>query len=510
MRVILLLHRYLGIAVGLLMTLWCVSGFVMMYQEYPALTEADRIAGLEPLDFSGCCAEAALEGPDDAPLGAFRIEMLLGDPVLRTSGGRRGSFSAALNLRTGEPVDTLTPEEVLEVAARHGRGLRIDGEPRLLGLVEIDQWTVQTAARNRPVYHIAFDDPRGHEIYVSGSSGEVFQQTSTRTRTLAWLGAIPHWLYPLQLRQNGPLWTQIVIWTSVLGTFLAAVGLYVGIARFKRRGRHGRPGSPYFGWWYWHHVSGLVFGVLTLTWVFSGLMTMNPWGLLSGGGEGGRYAARLTGGSTLGELRELIAALSSDASRFGDLRQIRSAPFDGRLFVHAIRGNGERLRLAANGDEATLTAADVEAAIAALGVPVRELVLLEREDAYYYGRKRTVELPVYRAVLDDADETRLYVAPESGSVRPVGSTGRWSRWIRTGLHGLDFPVLRWRPLWDIVVMLLLAGVTVVCATGTWMAAKRVVFDARRWRRAIARRWRRSAERRVAAAASGRSPAMPDL
>ncbi|HEX6994425.1 MAG TPA: hypothetical protein VF339_09805 [Gammaproteobacteria bacterium] len=72
----------------------------------------------------------------------------------------------------------------------------------------------------------------------------------------------------------------------MLGTFLAAVGLYVGVARFRRRGRHGRPGSPYFGWWYWHHVSGLVFGVLALTWVFSGLMTMNPWGMLAGGGEG--------------------------------------------------------------------------------------------------------------------------------------------------------------------------------------------------------------------------------
>lgn len=37
-----------------------------------------------------------------------------------------------------------------------------------------------------------------------------------------------------------------------------------------------------------------------------------------------------------------------------------------------------------------------------------------REDAYYYGRKRTVELPVYRAILDDVEETRLYLAPGSG------------------------------------------------------------------------------------------------
>jgi hypothetical protein len=34
------------------------------------------------------------------------------------------------------------------------------------------------------------------------------------------------------------------------------------------RGKGGKL-SPYRGWLYWHHMTGLVFGVLTLTWVFS-------------------------------------------------------------------------------------------------------------------------------------------------------------------------------------------------------------------------------------------------
>jgi hypothetical protein len=46
------------------------------------------------------------------------------------------------------------------------------------------------------------------------------------------------------------------------------------------------------------------------------------------------------------------------------------------------------------------------------------------------------------------------------------------------LHGLDFPVLRIRPIWDVVVVLLLLGVTTVCATGSWMAVKRVGRDYR--------------------------------
>ena len=31
----------------------------------------------------------------------------------------------------------------------------------------------------------------------------------------------------------------------------------------------------------WHHLSGLLFAVVTITWIFSGLMSMNPWKLFA-------------------------------------------------------------------------------------------------------------------------------------------------------------------------------------------------------------------------------------
>jgi len=52
-RLILLLHRYLGIAVGVLMVMWCLSGVVMMYHGYPVLREGDRLAHLEPIAWNG-------------------------------------------------------------------------------------------------------------------------------------------------------------------------------------------------------------------------------------------------------------------------------------------------------------------------------------------------------------------------------------------------------------------------------------------------------------------------
>ena len=134
------------------------------------------------------------------------------------------------------------------------------------------------------------------------------------------------------------------------------------------------------------------------------------------------------------------------------------------------------MRLNSNAQAAPLALSAIERAVDGLGTPMQSSGLLHQEDNYYYGHKREVTLPVYRAILDDDEQTRLYINPETGAVRTLGSTGRWSRWIRTGLHDLDFPVLRLRPIWDIVVIFLLLGVTLVCVTGTWMAMRRIRRD----------------------------------
>lgn len=473
MRVILIIHRYLAVAVGVLMTLWCLSGFVMMYQSFPELSNEQRLNGLESLDLSACCSLGSFAPHDDTPLGGFRLEMLLGEPVLRT-GGRD---AAIVKLATGEPLTPLTEANILTVARQFGSGNGISDTPRALGIVDIDQWTLQSARRNAPAWHVAYDDPAATEIYINGSTGEVFQFTNRRQRVLSWFGAIPHWTYPTVLRQNAALWSQVVIWASILGTFLAATGLYVGISRLRRDRFDNKLVSPYTGWWYWHHITGLVFGVLVLSWVFSGLMTMNPWGALSAS-DGGDYRTQITGTARWGELKQLLRTLNDNKQPLHEtgIRQITPAVFGSELFLLATTTQGEQVRLDRNAQPAPLAIADISAAIAALATPVQNSGLLHREDNYYYGHKREVALPVYRAIVNDDEQTRLYINPQTGAVRTVGSTGRWSRWIRTGLHDLDFPVLRLRPIWDMVVIFLLLGVTLVCITGTWMACRRVRRD----------------------------------
>lgn len=488
MRYVLVAHRYLAVATGLLMTLWCLSGFVMMYQAFPEQTQEQRLRGLEPLDLQNCCNLSLLPIEDDSPAPAFRVEMLLGEPVLRMP-------SQVVKLRSGFYQAPLDDAQIMQVARTWAAGNAPAATPVSAGIIELDQWTIQSARRNQPVHHIVLNDRAGTEIYINGGTGEVFQKTTRRERVLSWLGVIPHWLYPTLLRQNGALWVEVVIWASVAGTFLAATGIYVGLGRVKtRRDRlrarpvAGSQVSPYRGLWYWHHMLGLVFGVLTLTWVFSGLMTMNPWGTLSGGG-GREYREALVGQAEWRDVRQLLGA-ASEAQQRGDLpgtlASLESRVFAGELQVMAgtvtdsgspVSGRIAPLRLdTAAQPAAPVTANRVEELLSDGDWTLRETTLMETEDAYYYAHKTPIELPVVRATLDDAEGTRVYVGPQSANVRVLTESGRTSRWIRTGLHRLDFAFMKSRPVWDILVILLLMGVTCLCATGTWMSFQRIRHD----------------------------------
>lgn len=465
LRSLLFLHRYLAVAVGLLMALWCLSGFVMMYQPFPELTSQERLAGLAPLRFERCCSPVEMPG---RTTGDWRIEMLGETPVLR-----QGDFDPVL-LSTGHPVPAIEVPQLQAIVSGHAARRGLDGSPRRIGEVELDQWTIQSARRNAPVHHFALDDAAGTELYVNGRTGEVFQDTTRRERVLSWLGAIPHWLYPTALRRHAALWSQVVIWTSVLGTFLVASGFYVGISRL-RRDRQGQVASPYRGWWYWHHMTGLVFGLLALTWVSSGLLTMNPWGWLQGDGTTTRLRAQLAGQPQASGLQSFLQAAPAMLQE-EEFRALRAAPFGGRLHVLAQRADGSSLRLDEHARPAPLHADEVRTALADLDVPLASLELIEAEDAYYYARRQQASLPVWRAVLDDAAGTRIYLDAVTGAARVVDAAAMQARWFTQGLHSLDFRGLRSRPLWDVVVLLLLAGVSALCVTGSWMAIQRLRRD----------------------------------
>src|SRR5262245_35150705 len=61
MRVLIFIHRWLGIRVCLLFAMWFATGIVIHFVPFPALTEAERIRSLSEIDLAG-----VTHGPADA------------------------------------------------------------------------------------------------------------------------------------------------------------------------------------------------------------------------------------------------------------------------------------------------------------------------------------------------------------------------------------------------------------------------------------------------------------
>jgi hypothetical protein len=96
------LHRYLGVAVGLLMAMWFVSGIVMMYVGLPDVTEDERARTLEPIAWQACCRFPQRLAADDAQVLATQVENVAGVPVMGLRPASRAGF--ALDLERGAVI----------------------------------------------------------------------------------------------------------------------------------------------------------------------------------------------------------------------------------------------------------------------------------------------------------------------------------------------------------------------------------------------------------------------
>jgi hypothetical protein len=433
---LIITHRYLSVAVGLLMAVWFISGIVMMYMGFPQPAGSERLHGLPPIAWANCCRMDFASVSDGQPVGRAEIEMLLGTPVLRLP-------------RVLVPVQTIDLthgndrhpdiDEAKVVAIEASR--RVNGQtPPLLAAEEIDedQWTLNRYRQEQPIFRFSFGDPQRSVLYVSGASGRVVLRTTAGQRFWNWLGAIPHWLYFESLRTDGLLWSRTVIWTSILGSFLTIIGLYLGVAQFKR-GKDRRV-SPYRGLFYWHHLAGLVFGVVTLAFVASGLVSMNPWGFLDS--RGGYDRARLEGPPPRwGDVNASILALRARAIMAVNLSL---APYGGEIFWLATGEDGVVTRLDAAGNMAPISTRDLTEAAARLagtaGTATQGLML--NGDSYYIDDRSSARLPVYRVIANDAESTRYYIDPTSSALLArADSNRRWHRWLFASYSSLGLRCL---------------------------------------------------------------------
>lgn len=507
-------HRWLGAACCILFAIWFASGVVMMYQRMPALSAEERLWRLTPLDTSTLAlnaAEAAARLGPAAP-ERVRVAMLGGRPVYRLEAG--GAWRAVYG-DTGDVVGALTAADTLaivqEFIPEHATTLRYRTR-----LDDSDQWTLSSVIRRQmPLHVVALGDDAGSEVYVADRTGEIVMKTDRRGRAWGYAGAVLHWIYFAPLRRRAALWDGIIVYGSLVGCLMALSGLVAGVwrwsavPRYRLRGRPAPTRSPYAGIMRWHHYAGLVFGVVTFTWILSGLLSMNPWDWSPGHSPTAAQSLAMAGGPlrseavTVESLRNGVAALS----RAWPVKEVDVVQVGGALWLSAYRVPEEPVggawrntdlaaflspqsalqrrlvslddALAAPVDRLDARLIERLTRVAGPAAPVRDVRWLSEYDAYYYDREGARPLPVLRIRFDDRDATWLYADPRSGQLvaREVRRS-RVERWLYHGLHSFDIPWLHaQRPLWDVLLVGLSLG-------GLTLAVTAVLPAWRRTRRAL--------------------------
>jgi hypothetical protein len=483
-------HRWMGVFFCLLFALWFASGIVMMYWSYPEITAADRLNHAPVLDpskirLSPQEAYAHLQ-TDEHPI-EVRVETFDGRPVYRFAFGLGESTVYA---DTGEQLDEVTPEMALRIASAWTK--QPAASAKVEENTEEDQWTVSGEFQAlRPF--LKYTWPDGVQVYVSTVTGDVAQYTTHASRMAAYFGAIPHWLYFTPLRKHASNWSRFVIWASGLSTIVALLGIVIGIWMYSPSKRYRAadvPSSvPYVGQKRWHMIFGLVFGPLACTWAFSGMLSMDPFPQLQSGPQGG--STNEIGGRIEKALRGSFPPLSAFATRppqealqqvLADfpMKEMDLISFKGEPMYLAMATPVETRVIPMRGNPTP--GFDQQAIVellrkAASPEEITRVRLVTQYESYYIDRHNTLPLPAIFVQLADKEQSAFYIDPKTAQiVAGNNSYSRRNRWFYHGLHSMDFPWLyKYRPAWDILVLMLLIGGSSLSVTAlilAWRVASR--------------------------------------
>ena len=515
-----LVHRWLGIALGVFFAMWFISGVVMMYVGYPKLTERERIAHLPALGEVRLSPREALDAAGiTGPLRELRLAVASGgravylavpepaSPAAAGAGSRRPPQAQVIDANTGVALARVDAELALASAAAFAPGVPASYE----GAIDEDAFSHSRGLdAHRPLHRVQLADTDATLLYISGTTGEVVRDAPRAERLWNYAGAWIHWLYPFRGGIVDAYWADIVNGLSIVGVGVILTGTVVGILRwrFTRRYRNGSR-SPYGpGMMRWHHLSGLLFAAITLTWMFSGLMSMNPWKLFDAGAPPLRVAA-MTGGP-LTPAADDASPRTLIAGAGGDVRELRWVRVAGQTRVLALHAGGRPTVLAS--DDGAVDPVDPArlrlAAARLVAAPVLRIDVLDAYDLYYYARVESAmmggaakPLPVWRVVFDDDVRTWVHIDPHTGAVLDrTDSHRRVSRWLFAMLHSWDWlPLLERRPLWDILMIVLSLGGAVLSMTS-------VVIG---WRR-LGRKLKSGVAPRAGTTGPGREAELPHL
>ena len=445
-------HKITGTAIAVFFVMWFITGIVLIYHPYPKVSEKLLYSKKETLPSSLPDLSSVLDRTD-GKMKSLSLKQYQGQTLF--------SIDKA-------PVVTFS---VVEQVAKHWINAPIE---RVDTLKEREQWVLFTKYdKELPIYKFYFGDDEKHELFISGRTAEVLQMTTAKERFWAWIGAIPHKFYVPCIRRDVETWQNTIAIVSGICLVAALSGWILGLCLWIKRYRKKHVwGNPYKKRWYhWHFSFGLAFGIFLIAWAISGIFAMQrvPQWLVPMEGVYSFKSSRLWGKGIL-PLDAYQLDYRKLKETYPELKEVEWCRYADIPAYRIITGEDELL-IDASGDEVRPLLIPEQTIVKGLkNIHGEEtdmkVSLLNEFDNYYLSRRVSLDLPVYKIEVEDANGSLYYVNPETGYIRYLNNNKIVRKWLFNGIHYLDVDWLVARPwLWYTCIWVLCGGCLVVCISG---------------------------------------------
>jgi|CXWL01.1.fsa_nt_gi uncharacterized iron-regulated membrane protein len=218
------IHKWVGLAIGLQILAWMVSGLFMTFVPIEQVRSEHNIRKTEPLDLraqGNVVAPAAVAAVLPGRITRLELGEMLGTAVWRAD--IDGKPAALIDARSGTVLSPLDESNARRIAEADFAG---KGTIESATLIEKDPPIEYRGAL--PVWQFVFDDEADTHLYVSPATGKVAARRSGVWRVYDFLWSLH--IMDYQTRDNFNNW--LVILASAIGLVLTVTGFGILVYRF--------------------------------------------------------------------------------------------------------------------------------------------------------------------------------------------------------------------------------------------------------------------------------------
>jgi uncharacterized iron-regulated membrane protein len=224
-----LVHKWLGLIVGVQVLAWFVSGLFMTFFPIEQVRSEHNIREAKPIDLHGVAelvpAEQAVAAITD-PVSRVELADVAGRLVWRLDS--KGKPHALVDAKSGAVISPLD-----EAAARGIATADYAGKGKIVSATLIEKDAPIEYRNTLPVWQFVLDDAEATHLYVAPLTGKIVGRRSGLWRTYDFLWSLH--IMDYTERENFNHWPIVII--TFLGLILTISGAGILVYRFWPRGR---------------------------------------------------------------------------------------------------------------------------------------------------------------------------------------------------------------------------------------------------------------------------------